>query len=61
MNPLFLKNNLKKIEKLLNTINDNALDCIGGKKIYIQRTDWREFEKLYNDLKNESKKNTPAR
>ena len=45
-----IRNNQQKILDFFELINKNAKDCVGGKKVFIPRTEWIVFEKICKDL-----------
>ena len=50
------RKNFNKIKSFMKLIYDDAKDCVGGKKVFIPRKNWKEFEKIYKDIsENESK------
>lgn len=52
------KDHKSKIFEFLTNVHKSAKDCVGGKRVFINRYDWMEFEKFFNELKDE-KDTTP--
>ena len=46
-----------RIEHFLDMIHREAKDAIGGKRVYIMRKDWIEFERMMSDLNEPVNKN----
>ena len=50
INQTVIRNNQPQILEFLHLINNNAKDCVGGKKIFISHADWNKFQKFQKML-----------